>query len=73
MYVLHMNTLVTMGYYIDSLDVCFGTQLVDSRADIGVIYAYGLMHIFILLSLVEIFEQSLSSLCWIEYCESGVI
>ena len=27
------------GVYIDSLDVCFGTQLVDSRGDIGVIYA----------------------------------
>ena len=26
--------MVTMGYYIDSLDVCFGTQLTDSRGDI---------------------------------------
>ena len=25
-----------MGYYIDSLDICFGTQLADSRGDIGV-------------------------------------
>ena len=24
-----------MGYYIDSLDICFGTQLADSRGDIG--------------------------------------
>ena len=30
---------VTMGYHIDSLDICFGTQLADSRGDIGVIYA----------------------------------
>ena len=28
-----------MGYYFDSLDICFGTQLADSRGDIGVIYA----------------------------------
>ena len=25
-----------MGYRIDSLDICFGTQLADSRGDIGV-------------------------------------
>jgi hypothetical protein len=31
--------VLTMGYYIDSLDVCFGTQLADSWGDIGVIYA----------------------------------
>ena len=31
--------VVTMGCSIDSLDVCFGTQLADSRGDIGVIYA----------------------------------
>ena len=43
-YVLHIP-VVTMGYYIDSLDICFGTQLADSRGDIGVIYAYGLMHV----------------------------
>ena len=24
-----------MGYHIDSLDMCFGTQLADSRGDIG--------------------------------------
>ena len=24
-----------MGYRIDSLDICFGTQLADSRGDIG--------------------------------------
>ena len=29
--------MVTMGYRIDSLDICFGTQRVDSRGDIGVI------------------------------------
>ena len=39
-----------MGYYIDSLDVCFGTQLADSRGDIVVIYAHRLIHIFVLLS-----------------------
>ena len=39
--------VVTMGYHIDSLDVCFGTQLADSRGDIGVIYAYGLMHVLV--------------------------
>ena len=27
--------MVTMGYHIDSLDMCFGTQLADSRGDIG--------------------------------------
>ena len=32
-------SVVTMGCSIDSLDVCFGTQLADSRGDIGVIYA----------------------------------
>ena len=31
--------VVTMGYRIDSLDICFGTQLADSRGDIGAIYA----------------------------------
>ena len=39
--------MVTMGYHIDSLDICFGTQLADSRGDIGVIYAYGLMHVLV--------------------------
>ena len=28
-----------MGYRIDSLGICFGTQLADSRGHIGVIYA----------------------------------
>ena len=27
--------MVTMGCSIDSFDVCFGTQIVDSRGDIG--------------------------------------
>ena len=48
-----------MGYYIDSLDVCFGTQLMDSRGDIALIYAEGLMHVFVLLSLVQILGHSL--------------
>ena len=30
-----------MGYHIDSLDMCFDTQLADSRGDIGVIYVIG--------------------------------
>ena len=50
--------MVTMGYHIDSLDVCFGTQLVDSRADIGVIYAYGFMHVLVFLSPIEILGHS---------------
>ena len=32
-----------MEYRIDSLDICFGIQLLDSRGDIGVIYAQGLI------------------------------
>ena len=32
---------MTMGYHIDSLDICFGTQLANSRGDIGIIYALG--------------------------------
>ena len=35
MYVLRGIPVVTMGCSIDSLDVCFGTQLVDSRGDIS--------------------------------------
>ena len=48
-----------MGYHIDSLDVCFGTQLVDSQGDIGVIYAKGLMHVLAFVSPVEIPGHSL--------------
>ena len=51
--------MVTMGCSIDSLDICYGTQLVDSRGDNGVIYAYGLIHIIVLLSLIEILGYSL--------------
>ena len=57
-----------MGYRIDSLDICFGTQLADSRGDIGVIYAYGLMHVLVFVSPVEILGHSLK-LCRIEYYE----
>ena len=32
-------SVVTMGCSSDTLDVCFGYQLADSRGDIGVIYA----------------------------------
>ena len=39
--------MVTMGYHIDSVDMCLGIQLTDSRGDIGVIYAYGLMHVLV--------------------------
>ena len=59
MYVLRGITVVTMGCSIDLLDVCFGTQLADSRGDIGVIYAYVLMHLFVRVSPVEIFGNSL--------------
>ena len=34
-----IELVVTIGYRIDSLDICFATQLTDSRGDIGVIYA----------------------------------
>ena len=56
---LAMNTGVTMGYHINSLDICFGTQLADSRGDIGVIYAKGLMHVLVFVSPVEILGHSL--------------
>ena len=36
---LAMNTRGDNGVSIDSLDMCFGTQLADSRGNIGVIYA----------------------------------
>ena len=43
-----------MWYHINSLDVCYGTQLAGSRGDdIGVIYAQGLMHVFIIFSPIE--------------------
>ena len=54
-----------MGYLIDSLDICYGTQLADSRGDIGVIYAQGLMHIFLLRKLWGLFIFFV----WIEYYE----
>ena len=52
-----------MGYHIDSLDVCYGTQLADSRGGVGVIYAYGLMHVFIIFSPAETLGSLCSSLC----------
>ena len=42
-----------MGYRIDSLDICFGTQLADFRGDIG------LMHVLVFVSSVEILGHSL--------------
>ena len=51
MYVLQYEYLRwQMGYHIDSLDMCYGIQLADSRGDIGVIYAYELMYVFIIFS-----------------------
>ena len=55
--------MVTMGCSIDSLDVCFGTQVVDSRGDIGVIYAYGLIHVLVLHSPIEILGVLFDVLC----------
>ena len=52
-----------MGYHIDSLDVCYDTQLADSCSDIGVIYAQGLMHVFIIFSPIETLVSPCSSLC----------
>ena len=54
-----------MRYLIDSLDMCYGIQLADSRGDIGVIYAQGLMHFFS----DENFGVSLQFFVWIEYYE----
>ena len=51
--------MVTMGYPIDSLDICFGTQLANSLGETGVIYAYGLMHVLVFVSPVEILGYSL--------------
>ena len=59
MYVLRGIPVVTMGYSIDSLDICFGTQLAGSQGDIAVIYAYGLMHVLVFVSSVEILGHSL--------------
>ena len=52
-----------MGYHIDSLDVCYGTQLANSRGDIGVINAQGLMDVFIIFSPIETQGSPCSSLC----------
>ena len=51
-------SMVTMGCSVDPLDLCFGYQLADSRGDIGVIYAYGLVCVLIFLSPIEIFGYS---------------
>ena len=52
-----------MGYHIDSLDMCFGIQLADSRSDIGVIYALGLMHVLVFVSPLEILGVLFVVLC----------
>ena len=65
--------MVTMGCSIDSLDICFGTQLADSRGDIGVIYAYGLMQVFIIFSPIETLGCSLEFFVWIEYYDYEVV
>ena len=64
--------VVTMGYSIESLDVCFGNQLADSR-DLGVIQANGLVHVFIFFSPIETLGYSLKFFVWIEYYESEVV
>ena len=46
MYVLRGIPVVTMGYSIDLLDVCFGDQLAGSVT--LEIYAYGLAHVLVL-------------------------
>ena len=51
--------MVTMGYSVESLDVCFGNQLADSRGDNGVIQAHRLIHVFVLLSRIEALGYSL--------------
>ena len=72
MYVLHVDTMVTMGYSIKSLDVYCGNELADSR-DHGVIQAYGLVHVFILLSPIETLGYYLKFFVWIEYYESEIV
>ena len=52
-----------MGYHIDSLDMCLGTQLTDSRGDIGLIYALGLMHVLVFVSLIETLGALFDVLC----------
>ena len=52
-----------MRYPIDSLDMCYVIQLADSRGDIGVIYAQGLMHVFTIFSPTETLGSPCSSLC----------
>ena len=63
----HMSCIwklvVTMGYYFDSLDISYGTELTDSRGDFGVIYAQGLMHVFIIFTPIETLGSPCSSLC----------
>ena len=61
-----------MEYHIDSLDMCYGTQLMDSCGDIGVIYAQELMHVFIIFS-DRNFGVSLQFFVWIEYYESEIV
>ena len=58
--------MVTKGYSIELLDVCFGIQLVDSHSYIGVIYAYGLIHVFVLHSLIETLGHSLKFFVLVE-------
>ena len=52
-----------MRRLIDSLDMCYGIQLTYSGGDIGVIYAYGLMHVFYYLFSDGNFGSLYSSLC----------
>ena len=65
--------MVTMGYSIDSLDMCYGIQLADSRGDIGVIYAYELMHVFIIFSSIETLGSPCSSLCGLNIMNTSLL
>ena len=62
--------MVTMGHYFD---IRYGTQLADSCDDLGVIFASGLMHVFIIFSLMETSGSPSSSLCWTEHYESEIV
>ena len=57
--------MVTLGYHIDSLDICFGTQLADSRGDIGNL-CIGVGTRFLLDSLVETLGHSLKFFVLVE-------
>ena len=47
-----------MGYHIDSLDMCFGTQLADSRGDIGVLMTHKYKGSIVVLSVSKSVEPN---------------